>query len=111
MGEIHQTANINQQDIVKKADAALDAKKQAATDATTITQLDAMNTQIQTIRQNYIKALVVVVEPDIDTVTANRSSICYTTKLESEEDIDKYVAEIKEKLMSLLKDHDILHII
>ena len=63
------------------------------------------------IRQQYIKALVVPVVPNVDTVTANRGSICYTIKLESEADIDQYVADIKEKLMDMLKGHDVLHII
>ena len=44
-------------------------------------------------------------------MTANRGSICYTIKLESEADIDQYVADIKEKLMEMLNGHDVLHII
>lgn len=54
---------------------------------------------------------MVEVKPNVDTVTANRSSICYTIKLESEADVDKYVADIKEKLMGMLDGHDVLHII
>ena len=50
-------------------------------------------------------------DPVVDTVTANRGSICYTIKLESEADIDQYVADIKEKLMEMLDGHDVLHII
>ena len=111
MGEIHQTASDDQKDIITKADNALEAKKKAASDATTLTMLDAMKIQIASIRQQYLKALVVVEKPDIDTVTVNRSSICYTTKLEKETDVDKYVADIKEKLMEMLDGHDVLHII
>lgn len=51
-------------------------------------QLDAMKIQIANIRQQYIKALMVPDKPDVDTVTANRGSICYTIKLENEADID-----------------------
>ena len=111
MGEIHQTASPDQKDIIQKADNALDAKKTAASNAETLTTLDAMKIQIASIRQQYLKALVVVEKPNIDTVTANRSSICYTTKLEKEADIDRYVADIKEKLMEMLDGHDVLHII
>ena len=114
MGEIHQTANLDQKNIVIKADNALDAKKKAAAEATTLTQLDAMKIQIANIRQQYLKALVIPVQPDgpkIDIVSANRSSVCYTAKLKSEADIDQYVAEIKEKLMDMLEGHDVLHII
>ncbi len=111
MGEIHQAANYNQKDIITKADDALGAKKKAAVDSTTLTQLDAMRIQISNIRQQYIKALMVPVEPDEKVVTAYRSSLGYTIKLKNEADVDKYVADIKEKLMEMLEGNDVLHII
>lgn len=111
MGEIHQTAELDQKDIVTRADAAFGAKKKAVTEAKTLTQLDAMKIQIANIRQQYLKALVVVAAPNVDTVTASRSSICYSIKLENEADVDKYVADIKKKLMGMIKGHDVLHII
>lgn len=111
MAEIHQTAKIDQKDIVTGADNALAAKRNATSAAATLTQLDAMKIQISNIRQQYLKALVVVETPDVDTITANRSSICYTAKLETEDDVEKYVAEIREKLLELLDGHDVLHII
>lgn len=111
LGEIHQTAKTDQQNIVAKADQALSGKKKAAADATTLTQLDAMKIQISSLRQQYLRSLVVVEKPNVDTVTANRGSICYTMKLENEADVDKYVANIKAKLMELLQGHDVLHII
>ena len=111
MGEIHQAANYNQKDIITKADDALGAKKKAAADATTLTQLDAMRIQIANIRQQYIKALMVEVKPDEKVATAYRSSLGYTIKLKNEADVDKYVADIKEKLMEMLDGNDVLHII
>ena len=111
MGEIHQTAQYDQKDIVAKADDALGTKKKAAADATTLTQLDAMKIQIASIRQQYIKALMVPAKPDEKVATASRSSLGYSVKLKSEEDIDKYVAEIKDRLMELLDGNDVLHII
>ena len=111
MGEIHQTAQFDQKDIVAKADDALGSKKKAAADATTLTQLDAMKIQIASIRQQYIKALMIPAKPDEKVATASRSSLGYSVKLKSEEDIDKYVAEIKDKLMELLDGNDVLHII
>lgn len=111
MGEIHQTAQYDQKDIVAKADNALGAKKKAAADATTLTQLDAMKIQIASIRQQYIKALMAPAKPDEKIATASRSSLGYSVKLKSEEDIDKYVAEIKDRLMELLDGNDVLHII
>ncbi len=111
MCEIHQAANYNQKEIITKADDALGAKKTAAADATTLTQLDAMRIQIANIRQQYIKALMVEVKPNEKVATAYRSSLGYTIKLKNEEDIDKYVADIKEKLMEMLDGNDVLHII
>ena len=111
MGEIHQTAQYDQKDIVAKADDALGAKKKAAADATTLTQLDAMKIQIASVRQQYIKALMIPSKPDEKVATASRSSLGYSVKLKSEEDIDKYVAEIKDRLMELLDGNDVLHII
>ena len=111
MGEIHQTATLDQKDIVTKADNALAAKRNAVAEAATLTQLDAMKIQIANIRQQYLKALVVVAAPNVDTVTAPRSSICYSAKLESEADVEKYVANIKKKLIDMMDGHDVLHII
>lgn len=111
MGEIHQTAQLDQNDIVAKADNALSEKEKEASEAPTLTQLDAMINRISNIRQQYLRKLITVTAPNVDTVNINRSSVCYTVKLESEADIDKYVADIKEKLMQTLEGHDILHII
>ena len=111
MAEIHQTAQLDQKGIVAKADDALDAKKKAAEDAATMTQLDAMKIQIANTRLQYIKALMVSTKPDEKVATASRSSLGYSVKLKSEEDIDKYVADMKDKLMGLLAGNDVLHII
>lgn len=111
MGEIHQTATLDQKAIVQKADDALDAKKKAMQEAAMLTQLDAMKIQIENIRQQYLKALVVVAKNDVDTVTTARSNVCYTATLKSEEDIDRYLEDVKNKLMDMLDGHDVLHII
>lgn len=111
MGEIHQTADVKQADIVKRADAALTEKRTAAENADKLTSLDAMKIQIVNIRQQYLQKLAVVAEPDVDTVTMNRSTVCHTMKLKNEADIDKYLAEVKKTLMDKLNGHDVLHII
>ena len=111
MGEIHQTARQDQKNVVDRADTALVAKRDAAVKATTLTALDAMRIQISSLRQQYLKALMVPAEPNIDTVTASRSSISYTAKLENQEDIDNYVNDIRTKLTEMLEGHDVLHII
>ena len=111
MGEIHQTADVKQGDIVQHADAALTEKRTAAEHAEKLTNLDAMKIQINNIRQQYLQKLVAVAEPDVDTVTVSRSTICHTMQLKSEADIDKYVAEIRKTLLQKLSGHDVLHII
>ena len=111
MAEIHQTAQLDQKGIVAKADDALDAKKKATEDAATMTQLDAMKIQIANTRLQYIKALMVSTKPGEKVATASRSSLGYSVKLKSEDDIDKYVADMKDKLMGLLAGNDVLHII
>lgn len=110
MGEIHQTATIEQTEIVRRADAELEDKKRSAEQSDKLTALDAMKIQISNIRQRYLQKLVVT-EASVDTVTMNRSTVCHTMKLQSEADIDAYVAEIKKTLMERLNGHDVLHII
>ena len=110
MGEIHQTATIEQTDIVRRADAELEDKKSSAEQSDKLTALDAMKIQIANIRQRYLQKLVTV-ETSVDTVTMNRSTVCHTMKLQCEADIDAYLAEIKKTLMERLEGHDVLHII
>lgn len=93
-----------------RADAELENKKHSAEQSEKLTALDAMKVQIAGIRQRYLQKLVTV-EPSVDTVTMNRSIVCHTMKLQSEADIDAYLAEIKKTLMDRLKGHDVLHII
>ncbi len=113
MGEIHQTATLDQKAIVQKADDALDGKKKAMLQATTLTQLDTMKIQIDNIRQQYLKLIFADTSPNasVNTATAGRANICYTATLKSEDDIDKYLVDVKKKLMNLLDGHDALHII
>ena len=111
MGELHRTATIKQKDILEKADAALTAKRDAANVCETLTALDAMKIQIANIRQQYLKALMVEDEPDVNIATLSRASICFSAKLESEKDIDDYLAKLKEKLMQSLEGHDVVQII
>lgn len=70
-----------------------------------------MKIQIGNIRQQYIKALMIPMNPQEKIATAYRSSLGYSIKLKNEADIDKYVADIKEKLLEMLKGNDALHII
>ncbi len=110
MDEIHQTANVEQEYFVRKSDAELEDKKKSAEQSYKLTALDAMKIQIANIRQRYLQKIVTA-EPNVDTVTIDRCTVCHTMKLQSETDIDSYLAEIKKKLMERLEGHDVLHII
>ena len=111
LAEIHQNANTEQQDVVDRANKAFEEKRDAANAAKSLTSLDAMRIQIANLSQQYLKSLIKTEQPEADVVSTSRASLCHTAKLESEADIDKYVADIKAKLMSALGDHDVLHII
>ncbi len=111
MDEIYQTAQPEQADIVLKADEALKAKENSISNSATLTQLDAMRIQIANIKRQYINALMIPTEADEKTVTVSRGTLGYSVKLKCEEDIDKYLSEIKQKLMSRLDECDVLHIV
>jgi hypothetical protein len=112
MGEIHQTATKSEQkDIVAKADNALVEKREAAKSAETLTELDAMKIQITNIRSQYLRALMIEDTPNVKVANVSRSAICHTAKLESESDVDEYLARVKERLMESLEGNDALHIL
>ncbi len=111
MAELHQTANLSQQELIQKADDELQQKKTQAAGSDTLTALDAMRIQLDNIKQRYLKQMIVVETPDINVTTANRTTLCMPARLENEADVDRYVADMKKKLMQMLDGHDILHII
>ena len=111
LDEIRQTAKADQQDVVDMATKAFGEKSDAANAAKSLTALDAMKIQIANLRQQYLKALMKTEQPEVDVVSTSRAGLCHTAKLENEADIDKYVADIKAKLMQQLNGHNVLHII
>lgn len=112
MGEIHQAVTRHdQKPIIEKADKALVDKRDAAKEAETITELDAMRIQISNIRAQYLHALMVDDQPNSKVTTVSRSAICHTAKLETEADVDEYLARAKEKLMAHLAEGNAVHVI
>ena len=111
MTEIRRSASANQQDVVDMAAKAFGEKGDAANAARSLTALDAMKIQISNLRQKYLRALVVEAKPDIKAKTVNRIGLCTAAKLESEADVDKYVADLRGKLLDMLDGNDVLHII
>jgi hypothetical protein len=112
MGEIHQAmTRHDQKPIIERADKALVDKREAAKEAETITELDAMRIQISNIRAQYLRALMVDDQPNSKVTTVSRSAICHTAKLETEADVDEYLARAKEKLMAHLAEGNVVHVI
>jgi hypothetical protein len=112
MGEIHQAmTRHDQKPIIERADKALVDKREAAKEAETITELDAMRIQISNIRAQYLRALMVDDQPHVKSVSIARVAVCFTAKLENENDIDEYLARVKDKLMTSLEGNDVIHII
>ena len=111
LAEIRQTATADQQDVVERANRAFADKSDAANAAKSLTSLDAMKIQITALHRQYLQLLMPPIEPGVDAVSVNRAGLCHAAKLESEADIDTYLAEIKARLMSTLGNHDVLHII
>lgn len=111
MAEIHEKAGIKQTDISDRADGALTEKRRAAEKAERLTTFDAMRIQISDIRQQYMRKLMAADKPEANAVTMSRGAVCHSMKLQSEADIEEYVAEIKKTLMEKLSGHDELHII
>ncbi|MDE5737839.1 MAG: hypothetical protein K2H93_05675, partial [Oscillospiraceae bacterium] len=110
MAEIHQTANIQQSEIVERADVALTAKRDSANTTANLIALDAMKIQIANLRQQYMRQLVTV-QSDKKITTASRASICHTAQIKSEEDIEQYLEQVRKVLKNKLSGNDILHII
>lgn len=110
MSEIHQTADVKQLEVVERADATLTAKRDSANTTTNLIALDAMKIQIAGVRQQYMRQLVTV-QPDKRIITASRANIFHTAQIKSEEDIEKYLGQVKKVLKDKLSDSDILHII
>ena len=110
MGDIQQTADVEQADLVRRADAELTEMKHAAAHADRLTELDAMKQQIGGIHARYLQKLLTV-DPRADTVTIERSTICTAAKLQSEADVDAYLAKIKKRLMERFDGHDVLRVI
>ncbi len=109
--EIARSAGTDRAEFAARTDAEWEAKRKAADAADTLTGLDAMKTQIAGIREQTLKALIAKADPEKDTVAVSRNGLCLAAKLENEADVDRYLTQMKEKLMGLLEGHDALHIL
>jgi hypothetical protein len=120
-GDIHTLAFGHPEltDMVRKADEELDRRRQAAMEAASPTLLDAAITQILTYKDGICQRMEQLIKPKEPAApdqpkqkinTLRRYDVLPQQKLSSEEDIDKYVAALKEKLLAALKDHDAIQL-
>lgn len=109
--EIHNAASPLQSAILAEADRELLEKQENAKNAANLTALDAMLVQLQNLQQRYLEKLSIPVEPNRDVATVNRTSLCGSGILRTNEDVEMYTMALRDKLLSLLDGHDELRII
>ena len=123
MQDVHQLATEARGDatsLLRQADDYFVGKREAAKAATSLTELDAMITQLLNYKDNVCRRMEIMVAPkggDDDTnpgtlpkqkkiTTVRRYDLCSAKRLQSKEDIDKYVEGIREKLYQTLENCD-----
>lgn len=136
--EVAETVRQGMQDVHQLASEARDAtallhqaddwfvkKREALKVATSLTDLDAMITQTLNYKDNICRRMELMVTPNPPVIpgggenptpkpkkiaTVRRYDLCSVKRLQTQEDIDKYVEGIKAKLMQTLKDCDSIQI-
>jgi hypothetical protein len=124
MGDVHTLAGVGMAvDAVKKADDRFVEYKQKAADATSLTVLDAMITQLLNYKDTVCKQIetMLQIKPDLicgeappkppKFVQIRRYDIFTVKRLQSREDIDAYLENIKMKLYNTLDNNDGIQII
>ena len=120
MEDVHQLATEARDagSLLRQADDYFVSKRDAAKVAKSLTELDAMLTQPLNYQNNIcqrLEALIVLATPDKPdeqgqkprTIkTVRRLDLCPVKRLQSKEDIDRYVGAIREKLMETLESCD-----
>lgn len=126
MQDVHQLASEarDASTLLRQADDYFVSKRDAAKDASSITELDAMITQLLNYKDNICRRMEIMVAskdapapvnnaqtgaaapkpPKITSV--RRYDLCSVKRLQTKDDIDKYVEGIREKLMKTLESCD-----
>jgi hypothetical protein len=126
MQDVHQLASEarDASTLLHQADDYFVSKRDAAKDASSITELDAMITQLLNYKDNICRRMEIMVAskdapapvnnaqtgavapkpPKITSV--RRYDLCSVKRLQTKDDIDKYVEGIREKLMKTLESCD-----
>ena len=126
MQDVHQLASEarNATTLLRQADDYFVGKREAAKEATSLTELDAMITQLLNYKDNICRRMEVMVfdnQPSHPETTApasnpapkpkkitsvRRYDLCSVKRLQTKEDVEKYVEGIREKLMKTLESCD-----
>jgi hypothetical protein len=126
MGDVHTLAGIGgkAKDEVEKSDKRFTEYKQKVADATSLTALDAMITQLQNYKDQVCKRVEAILsaEPPLNKAggekpkppkvnQVRRYDVFPVKRLTSREDVDRYLDTIRQKLYDALQDHDGIQII
>ena len=124
MQDVHQLASEarDASGLLHQADDWFVKKREALKVATSLTDLDAMITQVLNYKDNICRRMEMMAAPVVDPVdhkddgksapkpkkikTVRRYDLCSVKRLQTQDDIDKYVESIKEKLLQTLADCD-----
>ena len=126
MQDVHQLASEahDATALLHQADDYFVGKREAAKEADSLTELDAMITQLLNYKDNICRRMEVMVSdnhpsrpetkapagspaPKPKKITSvRRYDLCAVKRLQSKEDIDKYVEGIREKLLKTLENCD-----
>ena len=119
MQDVHQLASEARGDadnLMRQADSYFVGKREVAKAATSLTELDAMITQLLNYKDSICRRMEALVvdprQPEKDApkpkkiTTVRRYDLCTVRRLQSREDIDKYVEGIREKLLQTLERCD-----
>ena len=119
MGDVHTLAGVGGKavDEVRKSDERFSEYKQKATDATSLTVLDAMITQLQNYKDQVCKLIERIMNDTPPTsgeeyskslkiVQMRRYDVFPVKRLTTKEDVDDYLETIRKKLYDMLETND-----
>ena len=115
MQDVHQLAGEarDAEELLCQADERFVNKRETAKTATSLTELDAMITQLLNYKDTFCRRMEVIsasrqqeAQKPPKIITVRRYDLCSVKRLQSKEDIDKYIEAIREKLMKTLESCD-----
>ncbi len=122
-GDVHSLAGSNCKEELKKADDYFVRKREEIKDAISLTSLDAINSQLLNQTKTICERIDILMAPpkpektssgtsikQLKSVSIKRYDLCPAKRLQSKEDIDKYVEDMRKKLYDKLNENDIVQV-